>query len=77
VAAPEISMSAHPQDYLTPEAIELIASARALAPKLAERAAAADRDGRVTKEIVDDIDRAGLFRVLQPRRWGEIGRAHV
>lgn len=63
-------MSAHPQDYLTPEAIELIASARALAPKLAERAAAADREGRVTKEIVEEMDRAGLFRVLQPRRWG-------
>ena len=70
-------MTATHDDYLTPEAIELIGRAKALTPLLAERAAAADRDGCVSKEIVEEIDRAGLFRVLQPRRWGEIGRAHV
>ncbi len=58
------------EDYLTPEAIELIARAKALAPKLAERAFAADRDGRVTGEVITEIADAGLFRVLQPKRWG-------
>lgn len=58
------------EDYLTPEAIELIASAKALAPKLAERAFAADREGRVTRETIAEMAAAGLFRVLQPKRWG-------
>ncbi len=63
-------MTAPHDDYLTPEAIELIDRARALAPRLAERAFQADREGRVTRETVAEIDAAGLFRVLQPRRWG-------
>ncbi|MGH8830810.1 MAG: acyl-CoA dehydrogenase family protein [Polaromonas sp.] len=63
-------MSATNEDYLTPDAIELIARARAMVPTLAERAFAADRDGRVSEETVADIERAGLFRVLQPKRWG-------
>lgn len=63
-------MSAMNEDYLTPEAIELIARARALAPRLAERAFAADSEGRVSQETVAEIADAGLFRVLQPKRWG-------
>ena len=63
-------MTAVKDDYLTPEALELIARAKALTPKLAERALAADREGRVSDETVADIDRAGLFRILQPKRWG-------
>ena len=58
------------EDYLTPEAIELIERAKALAPTLAERAFAADHAGRVSDETVADIARAGLFRILQPKRWG-------
>ena len=63
-------MSATNEDYLTPEAIELIARARAMVPKLAERAFAADRDGRVSAETIAEMSSAGLFRVLQPKRWG-------
>lgn len=58
------------EDHLTPEAIEVIANARALAPKLAERAAAAEAAGVVPPETIADMQAAGLFRVLQPRRWG-------
>jgi hypothetical protein len=36
----ELLMDAFADDYMTPEAIELVARARALAPKLAERARA-------------------------------------
>lgn len=63
-------MTAVKDDYLTPEALELIARARALVPTLAERGLIADREGRVSDETVADIDRAGLFRILQPKRWG-------
>ena len=57
-------------DYLTPEAIEVIESARAMVPRLAARAEAAERDGRVPAETIREMQSAGLFRVLQPKRWG-------
>lgn len=63
-------MSAMNEDYLTPEALAVIARAKALAPRLAERAFAADRDGRVSDETIAEMAEAGLFRVLQPKRWG-------
>ncbi len=63
-------MHATNEDYLTPQAIELIERAKALAPRLAERAFAADRDGRVSAETIAEIADAGLYRVLQPKRWG-------
>lgn len=49
---------------------ELIARARALVPVLASRAAQAERDRAVPKETIADLQAAGLFQVLQPRRWG-------
>jgi len=63
-------MSTNNDTYLTPEAITLIERAKALAPKLAEHAFAHDRDGRVSPEIIQEIADAGLYRVLQPKRWG-------
>ncbi|MGH6627358.1 MAG: acyl-CoA dehydrogenase family protein [Burkholderiaceae bacterium] len=63
-------MAAIQEDYLSPQANEVIASARALAPQLAERAAAAERAGIVPSESIREMQLAGLFRVLQPRRWG-------
>lgn len=63
-------MGAPTDDYMTPEAIEVIANAKALAPRLAERAMEADRNGAVPAETLRDMDAAGLFRVLQPKRWG-------
>ena len=53
-----------------PQAAEIIARARALIPTLVARS----RDGRRRRQIPDatiaDMQNAGLFRVLQPRRWG-------
>lgn len=66
----ELLMDAFADDYMTPEAIELVARARALAPKLAERAREAERQGKVPLETVQEMEEAGLFRVLQPKRWG-------
>lgn len=57
-------------DYLTPEALALIERAKALAPKLAARAQQADRDCHVSNESIAELAEAGLFRVLQPKRWG-------
>ncbi|GAB3627904.1 flavin-dependent monooxygenase [Pandoraea terrae] len=63
-------MSTHHDDYLSPEALDVINRARALIPVLAERAQAAETAGKVPVETVRDLAEAGLFRVLQPRRWG-------
>ena len=52
-----------------PMAAELIARARAMAPTLAARAAQGERDRRLPKETIADMQAAGLFRVLQPKRW--------
>lgn len=49
---------------------ELIARARALIPKLAARAPQAEQERRLPKETIADMQAAGLFRVLQPKRWG-------
>ena len=57
-------------DYLTPEAIELIERARAMAPRLAERARAAEDASMVPHETVAEMQAAGFFKVLQPKRWG-------
>lgn len=53
-----------------PDGAELLGRARALVPVLAERAAQTERDRVVPKQSVADMQAAGLFRVLQPKRWG-------
>lgn len=63
-------MSTLNDDYMTPEAIKLLESARALAPILASRSLDAERAGMVPVETIKDMQAAGLLRVLQPRRWG-------
>ncbi|TAM09536.1 MAG: flavin-dependent monooxygenase [Nevskiaceae bacterium] len=57
-------------DYLTPEAQALIDKARALVPRLAERAARCEADGKVPEETIRELDESGLLRILQPKRWG-------
>lgn len=63
-------MSTQNDDYMTPEAIKLLESAKALVPILAARSFDAERAGKVPAETVSDLQAAGLFRILQPRRWG-------
>jgi len=48
----------------------LIASARELAPVLASRLTCADELRRLPDETITDFQRAGFFRILQPKRWG-------
>ncbi|MEG0052997.1 MAG: acyl-CoA dehydrogenase family protein [Comamonas sp.] len=57
-------------NYLTPDALAVIDRAKALAPKLAARAQQADREGKISDESIAEMAEAGLFRVLQPKRFG-------
>ena len=54
----------------TPSAAELIARARMMLPTLAARAAQGERDRCVARETIAEMQAAGLFRVLQAKRWG-------
>src|SRR4051812_46397874 len=53
-----------------PSPAELLGRARALIPALAARAPQAARDRKVPDESLAEMQAAGLFRVMQPRRWG-------
>ena len=53
----------------SPEADALIAKARAMIPVLRERAARHAADRRIAAETIRDLQTAGFFRVLQPKRW--------
>ena len=53
-----------------PSAETLVARARALAPKLRERAVRAERDRNIPQVSVDEFIDAGLIHTLQPKRWG-------
>ncbi|MBC8242461.1 MAG: acyl-CoA dehydrogenase family protein, partial [Alphaproteobacteria bacterium] len=53
---------------MTPE--EMIQRARDLVPRLRERASACEALRRVPDETVQDFLDAGLFRIVQPRRFG-------
>ncbi len=59
-----------------PSAAELVGRARALAPKLRERALKAERDRNIPQESVDDYIAAGLIHTLQPKRWGGYEHDH-
>jgi 3-hydroxy-9,10-secoandrosta-1,3,5(10)-triene-9,17-dione monooxygenase len=53
---------------VTPEA--LVERARAMIPVLKQRAARATADRRIPEETIAEMQEAGFFRVLQPKRWG-------
>jgi len=53
-----------------PTSEEIIARAQALIPVLRERAPQGDRERRLPKQTIADMQAAGLFKVLQPKRWG-------
>ena len=52
-----------------PAPAELIARARALVPALASGSLEGRRRRSIAHETIAEMQRAGLFRVLQPRRW--------
>src|SRR5262245_52980704 len=54
----------------TPEPTEIVARARAMIPALAARSLEGRRQRRIPDATIADMQRAGFFRVLQPKRWG-------
>jgi 3-hydroxy-9,10-secoandrosta-1,3,5(10)-triene-9,17-dione monooxygenase len=59
-----------PAGIAVPERAEVIARARAMIPTLAARSLEARRQRRIPDDTIADMQRAGFFRVLQPKRWG-------
>jgi len=59
-----------------PSAAELVARAKALAPKLRERAVRAERERNLPPESVREYIDAGLVRTLLPKRWGGYEHDH-
>src|SRR3984893_18405576 len=55
---------------VTPEPTEINARARAMIPALAPRSLEGRRQRQIPDETIADMQRAGFFRVLQPKRWG-------
>lgn len=53
-----------------PSADDLIARAKAMIPVLKQRARRCTIEGNVPAETIAEMQEAGFFRVLQPRRWG-------
>jgi len=73
----EMRPAAAPQSSIRiPSAETLVARARALAPKLRERAVRAERDRNIPKESVAEFIDAGLIHTLQPKRWGGYEHDH-
>ena len=56
------------QNQVTPEAV--IQAAKDMIPYLQETAQKAEDERRIPDETVAMMQEAGLFRVLQPKRWG-------
>lgn len=52
------------------DAREVIERTRALIPRLIERAPLAARSRGLAAETIAEMQAAGVFRVLQPKRWG-------
>lgn len=60
----------HKAGAATPSGDELIERARAMIPALRERAARTTAERRVPDETIAEMQAAGFFRILQPKRWG-------
>ena len=53
-----------------PSADELVARAKAMIPTLKSRAKQCTAQRNVPKETIAEMQEAGFFRILQPKRWG-------
>ena len=57
-------------DENVPTAEELVAQARAMIPNLKARARQCVANRDVSVETIAEMQAAGFFRILQPKRWG-------
>jgi 3-hydroxy-9,10-secoandrosta-1,3,5(10)-triene-9,17-dione monooxygenase len=55
---------------MAPDSTEMLRQARALIPAIAARAPAAAQAGRIHAETIAALKETGVFRALQPKRWG-------
>ena len=55
---------------IAPEPADLVVRARALIPVLAQRSLEQKQRRGILPETIAEMQAAGFFRVLQPRRWG-------
>jgi 3-hydroxy-9,10-secoandrosta-1,3,5(10)-triene-9,17-dione monooxygenase len=55
---------------MTPDPVSLIASARSMIPTLARRSIEQKNRRGILPETIAEMQAAGFFRVLQPKRWG-------
>jgi 3-hydroxy-9,10-secoandrosta-1,3,5(10)-triene-9,17-dione monooxygenase len=62
--------SSHNENQTIASREELLRRAEALVPKLVDRAGECTRQGRVPIETIEEMQQAGFFRMLQPRRNG-------
>jgi 3-hydroxy-9,10-secoandrosta-1,3,5(10)-triene-9,17-dione monooxygenase len=53
-----------------PTVADLVARARAIVPTLSARAAATEANRSMLPETLEDLTRAGMFRIMQARRYG-------
>jgi 3-hydroxy-9,10-secoandrosta-1,3,5(10)-triene-9,17-dione monooxygenase len=53
-----------------PSAAELVERARLMIPVLQSRSVRARQERRIPQESIAEMQAAGFFRILQPRRWG-------
>ena len=58
------------QHQKTEQEQAMVDGARALIPKLKSRAAQADKDLKIPDETIADMQELGLFRIMQPKRYG-------
>ena len=49
---------------------EVLEAVRELLPGIAERARSVDEKGRIPAETMKELTAAGVFRMLQPTRYG-------
>lgn len=49
---------------------EVLDSVRTLLPRIADRARSTDENRRIPAETIQELTEAGLFRMLQPKRYG-------
>jgi 3-hydroxy-9,10-secoandrosta-1,3,5(10)-triene-9,17-dione monooxygenase len=70
------TLSSAPPVKSIPSGAELIERARALAPRLKERAVKAERDRNIPRESVEEYIGAGLIRTIMPKRFGGYEHDH-
>jgi 3-hydroxy-9,10-secoandrosta-1,3,5(10)-triene-9,17-dione monooxygenase len=62
-----------PRPDVDATAARLVAAARDFVPRIRDRARAMEQARRLDDDLVEDMEAAGLFSVVVPRRWGGAG----